>query len=80
MMKGWDPTGSDNRRKGDALFKAFRQMDYRGEQSYLTAAKAAYEQALTSIEVTVSPETWMNLAVVNEYLGDVESCLKTCGR
>mgnify|MGYP000276879054 FL=1 len=78
-MGGWDATGSDLKRKGTSLLNSFRMCGFENSHSYLIEAKSAFEQALSSLEITVDPEVWWNLALVNEYLGDIEGSLKTCG-
>jgi hypothetical protein len=52
--------------------------DVENDHETLNFAADAYEKALKQIEITVQAETWMNLAMTREYLGDNASAMKTC--
>jgi len=76
-MKDYEGTGLVEKRRGESMLKCFLSKGVLNEHIYLINAVAAFTRGLTNIEIVISPEVWLDLAIANEYLGDIEASMKT---
>jgi tetratricopeptide (TPR) repeat protein len=65
------------KRRGTALLKTVQAFDVQLKHDYLYASIDAFEKALKFIEVTVLPEVWLDKALAQSFIGDVDAALKT---